>query len=154
MTHLLIKDRKYSVNATSASYLQKCLILKAIKPLKQVFSCVILICIMHRCILLFNIQLKRHLLWCHSLLIRRFITICQQKAFKKIGGVIFVRLSVNLMRVIFKVKPLLTHNCTIQTVQIGAVHQVESGGPSDFEQEISCSCSFCLEDQIGVEAQK
>lgn len=54
----------------------------------------------------------------------------------------------------FKIKPLLTHYGTIQIVQIGAVYQVESGGPSDFEQEISCLCSFCLEDQIGVVTQK
>lgn len=59
MTHLPVKEGKYSVDATSASYLQKCSILKADKPLKQVFS-----------------RLKRHLLWCHSLLIRRFIAIC------------------------------------------------------------------------------
>lgn len=70
------------------------------------------------------------------------------------GDGIFVRLLVDLMRVMFKIKPLLTHYGTIQTVQVGAVYQVESGGPSDFEQEISCSRSFCLEDQIGVEAQK
>lgn len=58
------------------------------------------------------------------------------------------------MRVMFKIKPLPTHYGTIQTVQIGAVYQEESGGPSDFEQEISGLCSFCLEDQIGVVTQK